>query len=233
MIRNTIYAALFGATSAITGDNTKDYQNCLSSNLSWCLNPDNFSEGICCDPTLAEADKSDDCKSITSHCVLNTMNSQVKDFMRPANAEKCPTAKSDSVVSLNEIGKFEYRMKLWEQTLPDASADWNCKYMIEAAQVHQGQYIFLELENYGFEEQIRVMVQPNEIQDYDPNVKKQPTMIYDAGFGSTFVVAGENRVFISFEPTANAPARANIESKSGKFRIRTKIDDTPVADLYS
>jgi len=58
-------------------------------------------------------------------------------------------------------------------------------------------------------------------------------MIYDAGFGSTFMIAAENRVFISFEPTANAPERANIESKSGKFRIRTKIEDYSVADFYS
>merc|ERR1719498_999655 len=136
MIRKSIYAALFGAASAATGDNTKTYEQCLSSNLSWCLNPENFSQGICCDPNLPEADKSDDCKSITTTCVLNTMNSEVKDFMRPSNAEKCPTVRSDAVVNLNEIGKFEYRMKLWEQNLPDASADWNCKYMIETTTTH-------------------------------------------------------------------------------------------------
>jgi len=44
--------------------------------------------------------------------------------------------RSDAVVNLNEIGKFEYRMKLWEQNLPDASADWNCKYMIETTTTH-------------------------------------------------------------------------------------------------
>ena len=95
--------------------------------------------------------------------------------MRPVNATECPVNNADATMQFTEKDKYQYKLKLWEQQLPNPEADWNCKYLLQADQSLQSDYIYLELENYGFEEEVRVMVQPKDIENYNPNLKSQTT----------------------------------------------------------
>ena len=70
---------------------------------------------------------------------------------------------------LEEAGKVRKRSHTWNQEIPTNSAmDWHCKFSIRADRSlvasedpEERGKIFLQLEPYGFDEEVYVIIQPH------------------------------------------------------------------------
>jgi len=81
----------------------------------------------------------------------------------------------------------------------------------------------LEVEPYGFDEEVIVIVQPHkEFNDYNKNDPDSVTKIYKANWGRKFIFPAEYDILLYFIPVANSEKSFFKTSAEGKFRMRTR-----------
>ena len=139
----------------------------------------------------------------------------------PADATYCPDAANQknvidsSYTGDNKLLK-EHLFNLEVPTL--AAASWHCKYHLtssdEIATAAEG-YIYLEAEQYGFDDNVFVYVQPRgkfypfNFQSQTNNPDKM-SKIFKSQFGRKFLIPAEYDIMIDFAPIKYS--KANVDS---------------------
>jgi hypothetical protein len=141
----------------------------------------------------------------------------LREFLIPANTSYCP-ADSDvqQTVLASHTGATDsdYLMKEhpFKLTVPTAdAASWHCKYIIQSedsiatADVATRGYTYLETEQYGFDDNVIVIVQPRG-KYYPFNFRSQTnnpdkmSKVFKAQFGRKFLIPAEYDILIDFAP---------------------------------
>lgn len=136
----------------------KTTMDCLAdANGQYCLTPDSWTTGQCCDITdftTPEACATQSADEYTGFCARGSTisNKLLREFLMPADATYCPDAANQknvidsSYTGDNKLLK-EHLFNLEVPTL--AAASWHCKYHLtssdEIATAAEG-YIYLEAE---------------------------------------------------------------------------------------
>ena len=225
----TIIALLDMSFTRAQEVNSYSCARCYNENHQFCLFEDELTQGLCCDDRQTAA-----CGALRDNrfCVQKDKmkNETMRDFGCPANNQKCPASNDEITVRITEkYPKVYNREHAWNQDIPDSSAtSWNCKYLImtdralvSSANVSARGYTFLQVESYGFDEDVYLIVQEhNQYKDYlVNNLAVDPvTQIYRVYFGSKFYIPAEYDLLLTFEPIK---AASNVTSKMGKIKFRT------------
>jgi len=165
-------------------------------------------------------------------------NGILGDFACPASTTRCPSKYSDVLVEIGERGRQYQRQHTWNTEVPtDQAYSWNCKYIIRAKRslvsqedVSKRGYIMLQVEQYGFDDEVFLIVQRHErFDDFSLGNQDGVTKIYKVNFSNQFYIPAEYDLLLSFRPVR----RANrVKSKSGKIKLRTWLQDNVGADEF-
>jgi len=129
------------------------------------------------------------------------------------------------------MDQWEQRRHIWNVNIPNSDADqWNCKYQIRASQslidaTESTGYIYLEIENYAFDEYIFIIIQPrNQFHDfiYECPINQITKIHTFIGFDHKYYIPIEYDIFVSFEPVGNSPFSPWDSSHEGQLRFKTK-----------
>jgi hypothetical protein len=210
-----------------TAKNTMD---CFAdANGQYCLNiySGQFSvtEGQCCnfsDFTAPAICASQPTAEYSAYCGRGQLivNKFLREFLIPADATYCPVDqdKVKHTVLSTHTGATDadYLMKEhpFKVAVPTtAAASWHCKYIITsedslatAALATRG-YTYIETEQYGFDDNVIVIVQPR-AKYYPFNFRSQTnnpdkmTKVFKAQFGRKFLIPAEYDILIDFAPIA-------------------------------
>lgn len=130
--------------------------------------------------------------------------------MCPASEQYCPILAHETNIHIRESNKFVEREHIWDFETPTLDAkNYFCKYHIQVddalisgdADADKG-LIYLEGEQYGFDEEVFVYVQPKgQWENFSSTNKVNDiTTIYRAFFGRKFLIPAEYDVMVSFAP---------------------------------
>lgn len=91
----------------------------------------------------------------------------------------------------------------------------HCKFLIETnrklfssdPKVTDRGFLFVQIEQYGFDEDVIVMVQPHRmfVDHKNNSATNSSTKIYKSRYGNVFFIPAENDVLVTFEPIRNLP----------------------------
>lgn len=244
--------ALLSSTQAATFSADMSTIDCIGATAAgddasyvgqYCLNDQSWSEGQCCDTTAAPvegacsaAPQSDGAAYSTDAAFCGTRaaisNKFLKEFLMPSDTSKCPAYDIKQVTGTQVVGEHE-----WAQTVPvgAAAAKWHCKFGISAsdhkptatiAPADSG-YIYLLAENYGFDNNVIVIVQPR-LQWYDFNFRSQTnnpakmTKVFKSSFGRKYVIPAEYDIFIDFAPISFKTNTDQQSISKGKLQFLAK-----------
>ena len=121
--------------------------------------------GKCCDPS-ASSGSSDACDSSWQFCSTSSAikNEVLQQFTCPASQAWCPSGFSDINIEVAEEGTIYTKEYDWKREVPyDDAIHLRCKYAIRTSTnlpSRSSGYLYVEIENYGYEEDIFVIVQP-------------------------------------------------------------------------
>ena len=89
-------------------------------------------------------------------------------------------------------------------------------------------YIFVQLESYGFDDDVFLIVQRHGMfEDYSASNPTNPyAKIYRVNFGDKFYIPAEYDILIAFEPVKSD---FNTRSPLGKLRLRTWLQSSDIA----
>lgn len=82
----------------------------------YCLTKDEFTYGVCCDPTLSESQMSQTCKNQMNNelCADNTFTDQnLRNFVCPASQWHCPSEHGEIKLEITERKKEFFREFTW------------------------------------------------------------------------------------------------------------------------
>ena len=245
--------ALLSSTKAATFSADMSTIDCIGSTAEgddttyvgqYCLNAASWTEGQCCDTSAAVlgegacsvAPQSDGAaySSEAAFCGSRaaTSNKFLKEFLMPADAAKCPEYAIKQITGTQVVETHE-----WAQTVPvgDDAAKWHCKYGISTSEFKPTGdadpatmgYIYLLAENYGFDNNVIVIVQPRG-KWYDFNFRSQTnnpakmTKVYKSSFGRKYVIPAEYDVFIDFAPISFKTNTDQSSIEKGKLQYLAK-----------
>ena len=112
-----------------------------------------------------------------------------------------------------------------------AAAEFNCKYIIRSTrQFFYGLndtkdygYIHLTIEQYGFDEDVYVIVMPYlKFVDNTHNFDHSESKVFKSKFGSNYLIPAENDILISFAPVAKTNSTELATSPTGKIRLKAQ-----------
>ena len=137
-------------------------------------------------------------------------NRILRDFVCPASETYCPATYQESRVIVSSSKEYAEREHKWTKYVPTSAArDWHCKYHVSAApslitsEVPEMRgYLYLEGEQYGFDEELYIIVQPQgQFFDFSiENPVNDITKVYKGYFGRKFLIPAEFDVLIYFAP---------------------------------
>lgn len=150
----------------------KTTMECLAdANGQYCLTTNSWTTGQCCD--FNDFTSPDACTlqpqtEFSAFCARGSSitNKFLREFLIPADAKYCPGAEKqkqviDSTYTGDNYLMQEHAFKIEVPT--NAAASWHCKYQVSSsddlASASTG-YTYLEAEQYGFDDNVLVIVQP-------------------------------------------------------------------------
>lgn len=112
----------------------------------------------------------------------------------------------------------------------EGAEDIRCKYVVKPGANLPGKstgYIYLEIETYGFDEDVFVIIQPEgKYQNYVASSSSRSPQVLKGRFGSKFYIPADNDVLMLFAPVRNIGDQVGVVSQSGKFKMRTSFNAT-------
>ena len=97
-------------------------------------------------------------------------NSYLRQFVCPASLDYCPSNEEDIQIKLNETSTEIRREYVWNFPVPTSKAyGFYCKYkiqvsarnLVDSADPASRGYIMLQIEQYGFDEDVIISLQPH------------------------------------------------------------------------
>lgn len=199
-----------------------------------CLDDLDYNSGTCCAPNEPDANIRDLCKiqeKMTFCSSAGTIkHPYLQDWTCPASKDYCPTEESDINIKIDKEASEVNKEWIFNFPVPTFKAVFNCKYKITVARdlvnkvdPEERGWIMLQMEQYGFDEDVIVMVQPFEkFEDHYINTDlTKSSRIYRSIFGTKFYLPAESEVLILFAPVRNKEGSTRGQSLSGKLKLRT------------
>ena len=180
--------AAFAVTLTFISPVHSNYENyncveCYNAmNGMYCLNDNDFQQGLCCDGGLAREKRSIKCLKSENNrfCMMQSngnekaktiKNGHISEFACPLSRNNCPWSMDDVKIKLQQYDKFYQREFYWNRPVPtDAAKQWYCKYLIETDPVliNSKGVILVQIEPYFFDEEVFLILQPHgEYNDWD------------------------------------------------------------------
>ena len=108
---------------------------------------------------------------------------------------------------MSEEGKVYQRSYDWKRDVPyDGAKNLRCKYNIKANSALPGKasgYVYVELEQYGFDEDVFVIIQPSgQFANYN-SASSTTTQVYKSRFGTKFYIPADRDILLMFAPVRN------------------------------
>lgn len=214
----------------MTSYSNYDCVSCLqAAGGQQCLMDGQLSQGTCCkqDVPLEELTTFCQTQSDNQFCssTARISNGILGEFTCPASSNWCPSDAS-SYLTIDEMNKEYTRSHRWGTQVPTLKAlTWNCKYVIRAKRELVSQeeesergYIMLQVEQYGFDEEVFLIVQPHgQYADFSQSNKDQVTQIYKVAFSQRFFIPAEHDLLLAFKPVKS---ESNHYSPSGLIKLR-------------
>ena len=138
--------------------------DCWSSGYKYCLDKRDLSYGNCFDLNYASKSTYQTQNENNQFCSDSTFkNNILKEFTCPLKSQKCPNKESEVFIDLEEAYPKEYtREHIFNFEGPDPDAkNFFCKYVIKVppALKDGSSYIFLQIESYGFDDDVFIIAQ--------------------------------------------------------------------------
>ena len=87
-------------------------------------------------------------------------------------------------------------------------------------------YIMVEVEQYGFDEYVNIIVQPRgKFVNYVPTKSAEGVKVFEnVKFGTILFAPAESNIFVQYAPAYNTDKTSKKENYMGRFRMRAKYE---------